>query len=58
MANKEFTENEIYAAIAMALHEFEGNNIHDAESNVLTIKPRHTLWNAKISSMRVLPNRK
>ncbi|MBR6287283.1 MAG: hypothetical protein IKR18_09950 [Bacteroidaceae bacterium] len=55
---QKLTENEVYAAIAMALHEHEGNNVHDVESNKLTIKPIHTLWNAKINCMRILPQRK
>ena len=38
--------NEVYAAIAMALHEFKGNNVHDKEAGIITIKPHHTEWNA------------
>ena len=30
--------NEVYAAIALALHEYKGNNVHDKESGVITIK--------------------
>lgn len=40
-------DKNVYAAIAMALYEFEGNNVHDVESGIITIKQRHTLWNAK-----------
>lgn len=39
-------EGEIYAAIAMALHE-ELGNVHDIEAGVLTITPRDSQWNAK-----------
>ena len=38
--------NEVYAAIAMALHEFKGNNVHDKEAGIITIRPHHTEWNA------------
>ena len=48
-------ENEIYAAIAMALHEFMGNNVHDKEPNVITIKPKHSQWNARFLSMTAKP---
>ncbi|MBR3896245.1 MAG: lamin tail domain-containing protein [Bacteroidaceae bacterium] len=39
-------EGEIYAAIAMALHE-ELGNVHDIESGILTLYPRDSQWNAK-----------
>ena len=48
-------DKNIYAAIALALHEFQGNNVHDKESGIITIKPRHTLWNAKFLSMPPKP---
>lgn len=44
-----------YAAIAMALYEFEGNNVHDMEPGVITIKPKNTLWDAKFLSMTQKP---
>ena len=47
----------IYAAIALALHEFKGNNVHDKESGIITIQPRHTLWNAKFLSMTPKPSK-
>ncbi len=38
-------DKEIYiAVIAMALKQYE-DDVHDIESNVITIKPRHTYWN-------------
>lgn len=44
-------EGEIYAAIAMALHE-EMGNVHDEESGILTITPRTSQWNAKHLMLR------
>ena len=38
-------DKEIYiAVIAMALKQYE-DNVHDIESNIITIKPHHTNWN-------------
>lgn len=38
-------DKEIYmAVIAMALKQYE-DDVHDIESNIITIKPHHTLWN-------------
>lgn len=36
--------NEIYAAISMALYELQGAMMHDNESGIITIKPRETAW--------------
>ena len=47
--------NEVYAAIAMALHEFKGNNVHDKESDIITIKKRVTEWNAHYLQMTKVP---
>lgn len=44
-------DKNIYAAIAMALYEYEGNNVHDNEYGIITIKKRNTLWNANIIGM-------
>lgn len=44
-------EGEVYAAIAMALHE-EMNNVHDIESGILTITRRTSAWNAKHLMLR------
>ena len=52
MAN---TNKNIYAAIALALHEFQGNNVHAKEPKFITIKERHTMWNAKFLSMTEKP---
>lgn len=48
-------DKNIYAAIAMALYEFEGNNVHDNEPGIITINKRQTLWNAKFLGMTVKP---
>ena len=48
-------DRNIYAAIALALHEYQGNNVHDKEPGFITIKPRHTLWNAKFQIMPPKP---
>lgn len=49
------TNNAVYAAIAMALHDFRGNNVHDAESGIITIRQRQTLWNARWLQMTAHP---
>ena len=38
-------DKNVYAAIALAIHEHLGNNVHDAESCVITINERNTQWN-------------
>lgn len=52
--NKRMDKN-IYAAIAMAFYEFQGNNVHDKESGIITIKPKQTLWDAKQLSFTAKP---
>lgn len=47
--------NEVYAAIALAMHEFCGNNVHDKESGVITIKPRCTEWGMHTLTMTHCP---
>ena len=39
-------DKNIYAAIAMALYEYQGNNVHDKEPGFITIQPLQTMWNA------------
>ena len=34
-------DKNIYAAIAMALYEYEGNNVHDVEPGVITLSLIH-----------------
>lgn len=48
-------DSNIFAAISLALHEYRGNNVHDKESGIITIKERQTLWNAKFLSMTQKP---
>lgn len=51
LAKAEGKEGEVYAAIAMALHE-EMGNVHDIESGVLTITRQTSAWNAKHLMLR------
>ena len=37
--------NEVYAAIARALHEHLGNNVHDVETCIITINAHPTQLN-------------
>ena len=48
-------KNEVYAAIALALHEFKGNNVHDKESGIITIAEHTTQWNGYALSMTEHP---
>lgn len=48
-------DKNIYAAIAMALYEYLGNNVHDRESGIITIKPKQTMWSAKFLSFTQKP---
>ena len=48
-------DKNIYAAIAMALYEYEGNNVHDVEPGVITIKPYYTEWNSHVQIMTKKP---
>lgn len=47
--------NEVYAAIALALHEFRGNNVHDKEAGIITINPHHTDWASRMLTMTQHP---
>ena len=47
---------EVFAAIAMALHE-ELGGVHDIESNKLTIRRVHTPWSDKYNALRVIPRK-
>ncbi|MCD8203248.1 MAG: hypothetical protein LUD48_06380 [Prevotella sp.] len=47
--------NEVYAAIALALHEFQGNNVHDTEAGVITIKDKRSEWESYALSMTQRP---
>lgn len=47
-------DKEIYiAVISMALKQYQ-DDVHDTESNVITIKPHHTLWNAHLEDVNHL----
>ena len=48
-------QNEVYAAIAMALYEFKGNNVHDKETGIITIAEHPTQWNGFALSMTEHP---
>lgn len=53
------TPGEVYAAIAMALHEYQGN-VHDIEDTILTInkvKRNYSPWSSKIYTLRHLPHK-
>lgn len=49
-------DKNIIAAIALALHEHNGNNVHDKESCVITIQRHNTEWNAHTSGMTGTPH--
>ena len=48
-------KNEVYAAIALALHEFKGNNVHDKETGIITIQEKTTQWNGYAMSITEHP---
>ncbi len=48
-------KNEVYAAIAMALHEFKGNNVHDKEPGIITLVEKQTQWNGYAQTMTEHP---
>ena len=50
-------DKNVYAAIALALHEFKGNNVHDKITGVITIDERNTQWNGYALSMTPLPSK-
>ncbi len=48
-------DNEVFAAIALALHEYQGNNVHDKESGKITIVEHPTEWNGHALTMTAQP---
>ncbi len=51
---------EVFAAIALAMHEFQ-NDVHDIENTILTInkvKRTYSPWSSKIYMLRETPHRK
>jgi len=49
-------DGEVYAAIAMALHEMQ-NDVHDMEDMVLTFNGNDSAWASKSLTLRKLPNK-
>lgn len=53
------TDKEVYAAvIALALEQYGAGEVHDEESNVITLNQRVTDWNAKVHTMGRAPRLK
>lgn len=53
-------EGEVFAAIAMAMHEYQ-QDVHDVEATILTInkvKRNYSPWSSKIYTLRETPNRR
>ena len=55
MQIKIIMNNEIYAAMALALHEHLGNNVHDREPGIITIDAHPTQWNGYALSFTPQP---
>ncbi len=49
-------DNAILAAIAMALHDDQGYNMHDEESGNITISPQQSDWTSKLAKMTMSPH--
>ncbi|MCI6491823.1 MAG: hypothetical protein PUH57_00650 [Prevotellaceae bacterium] len=48
-------DNAVFAAIAMALHDDQGYNMHDIESGNITISVRPSDWTSKLAKMTPSP---
>ena len=48
---------EVNAAIAMALHLYLNDTVHDVEPGIITIAPRQTAWNDKTLTFRKSPRK-
>ena len=51
---------EVFAAISMAMHEFQ-SDVHDVEDTILTItrvKRSYSPWSSKIYTLRETPHKK
>ena len=48
---------EVNAAIAMALHLYFNNAVHDIEPGIITFAPRATSWNDKTLTFRKTPRK-
>lgn len=55
MALQAECSGEVEAAIALALHRFLSESMHDAEPFVITLKPRSSAWNDKSNNFRKQP---
>ena len=49
--------NEVNAAIAMALHMYFNDTVHDIEPGIITITPHSSEWNNKTLSFRKTPRK-
>lgn len=49
------TDKNVYAAIALALHEYAGEGRHDRVSGVITIREHPTQWNSYSLAMTEMP---
>ncbi len=47
--------NDVVAAIAMALHDAQGYNMHDDESGIITITRHATEWNSRQQGITLSP---
>lgn len=48
-------DNEILAAIFLALHQYQSDNMHDNESGKITILEHNTEWNGHALTMTERP---
>ena len=58
--NKLLIPGEVFAAISMAMHEFQ-SDVHDVEDTILTItrvKRSYSPWSSKIYTLRETPHKK
>lgn len=58
MEQNQNKNNEVFAAITLALHEYQGYTMHVSESGVLTLDEGDTEWNSKLRTQRQLPEHK
>jgi Na+-transporting methylmalonyl-CoA/oxaloacetate decarboxylase gamma subunit len=57
MALEARRDGEVNAAIAMALHLYLNDTVHDIESGIITIVPRQSAWNDKSLTFRKTPRK-
>lgn len=55
MALDKENDGEVQAAIALALHQYMDDTVHDNESFVITIRHTPSAWNSKQFTLRQLP---